>query len=110
MTTVHDSVPMCRDGCEGEGLFCARGAFSRGHMLGSLFADTGSKQECWEASLQGKTGHTVRAMLRRLDLIQKTGNVLQKLWFRQSNLTAVSRRDQRGANWRWEIHLLLTQI
>lgn len=79
-------------------------------MLGSLFAETGSKQECGAARLQKKTGDTVRVMLRRLDLIQKTGKVLQKPWLRKSNLTAVSRRDQRAPNWRQAIHLLLTQI
>lgn len=78
-------------------------------MLGGLLAETGPKQECWAARLQRKTGDTVRAMLRRMGLIQKTGKVLQKLCLRKGN-GAVCRRDQRGANWRQEILLLLTQI
>lgn len=78
-------------------------------MWGGLLAETGSKQECWATRLQRKTGDTVRAMLRRMDLIQKTGKVLQKLRLRKGN-GAVCRRDQRGANWRQDIPLLLTQI
>ena len=51
----------------------------------SLLAETGPREACWEAGLQRKTDHTVKAMLRRSDGIQKG---LQKPWLRKSNLVA----------------------